>query len=36
MFPWLCNVYMNVVMKGENEDGKGENGDYLASCMQMD
>ena len=46
MSSWLFNVYMDAVMKevkmwmGRNgvrylEEGRGESGDYLASCMQM-
>ena len=37
MFPWLLNVYMDGVMK-EMKMGmgrRGESGDCLASCMQM-
>ena len=37
MSPWLFDVYMDVVMR-EVKMGMGrrrENGDYLASCMQM-
>ena len=32
--PWLFNVYMDVMTK-EVKMGDGENGDNLASCMQM-
>ena len=46
MSPWLINVYMDGVMKGDGgEDGKEkegsefcggwESGDCLTSCMQM-
>ena len=39
MSPWLFNVYMDTVMKevkmGMGNRGERENGDYLASCMQM-
>ena len=37
MSPWLFSVYMNAVVK-EVKMGMGrreENGDYIASCMQM-
>ena len=37
MSPWIFNVYMDAVMKVVKMGigRRGENGDYLASCMQM-
>ena len=41
MSPWLFNLYMDAMIKGENADGNkifgggGERGNYQASCLQM-
>ena len=37
MSPWLVNVFMDALMKDAKMgmERRGENGDYLVSCMQM-